>query len=342
MKGLRPPAPRVPPGARGPSTPRARSLRSPAGLRARARGHAGRDPRPQGPHPPRRSRSLRSLRTSGSRACPAGLRPSACSPGFLRTPRGRLRRGPRPGAAPLRRGAAAAASRARSAALPPSLRSSGPAPRPSGRPASPSAPFGAAVAASSGLRAPGPLPPHPLRCGLPVRSPLLCSGSAVGRRRAGLPLGPPASRLRGRLAPARAASRAFGPLLCRRWRPGRWVRFPVVRWCRGVLPCAPPAPPPPLGAPGGPRPVGWLRPPLRGPRFSRPSRGPPSRSARARRGISARLTFLKIVNRGSARRRERPFYPARQGQDERTVCCASRCRWCGLDPPGAEISPGGA
>ena len=30
-------------------------------------------------------------------------------------------------------------------------------------------------------------------------------------------------------------------------------------------------------------------------------------------GISARLTFLKIVNRGSARRRERPFYPARQG-----------------------------
>ena len=310
--------------------------------------------RPKGPPPgpPLRSPLAPYAQAVAGRCCALRVPSCAGAPAPARVRSGAARPPPLRGPGP---------------AFAPSLRSPGPplGPRPPAPPLGPCAPLSRLRGRSL---APGPLPPHPRRCGLAVRFALALLRVGCGASVA--PPGPPPGRpLRGfgggwlrpggvgglaaafsapppGLGSAPAPARAWGVLrpAGRAWPPCRAFVAPasaapnpsrcasVGPLCRPWgSPLRPPAPPPPLGAPGGVRPVGWLRPPLRGPRFSRPSRGPPSRRARAPRAVPARLTFLKIVNRGPARRRERPFYPARQGQDERTVCSASRCRWCGLD-----------
>lgn len=178
-----------------------------------------------------------------------GGAPGGLAPPFLRSPRGLLRRGPCPCAAPLRRGAPA-----------PLRRSGGP----------PAPPLGG----RAGLRPPPPLalgpgacarPPSPrgsLRSPLaPVRAPVCAPGPSrvppalfcgAGLR----PAGPAPSALAGSgglSGPApRAPARAPCALALRRGFSGgsRRPRSPV-----GV-PLRPPAPPPPLGAPGGARPTG--------------------------------------------------------------------------------------
>lgn len=295
------------------------------------RGTAGRVPAHKGPPVPRGLRP----HPSGSRACPAGPSSLGLSAGLFAHSASPPAPGPLPlrGSAPARRGRRRFAGPVRGIAA--ALRLPGPplGPRP------PAPPLGrsARLRASSGSRWPR-APCRPIRAavGSLFASPLLCSGSAVG-----LPW-PRRGPLRAaRFAASGAAgsvARGGGPfaslraLLRRAPRSGSapaparaWL---ASRWCcggRGVLPCAPPPRRPRWGLRGARCPFGWLRPPLRGPRFSRPSRGPPSRSARARRGISARLTFLKIVNRGSARRRERPFYPARQGFPSAVPLWISAC-----------------
>lgn len=192
-----------------------------------------------------------------------------------------LRRGPFPCAGPLRRGAPAAASRARSGALRPSPGPPpGRAPRlprsaPCARCRAPRALAGPVCLASPSAPAAGSLSGRP--CSAPGRL-------RAARGPAGAPLGPP-SGLRGRLAPAPGLARPCGPRSGRVAPRGLAAR-PRLRGLAGclwraaawgwVLPCAPPAPPPPLGAPGSARlirvaspPAAWvallaplLRPPL--------------------------------------------------------------------------------
>ena len=256
MKGLRPPAPRVPPGARGPSTPRARSLRSPAGLRARARGHAGRDPRPQGPHPPRRSRSLRSLRQAVAAPARRAFVPRPVRRAFCA----------------LRVAACAgvpAPARPRfGAARPPPLR--GPGPRHCRRRfAPPGPPLGPPAARHRRLRPSAPLSRLPRACGLrgpcrPIRSAV---GSLFGR-----PCFAP-GRLWAAVAPGFLSGRplrGFGG----GWLPPGPPRGPsarssaavggpgvgcVSRWCGGVVGFspAPPRPAAPAGGSGG-REARWV------------------------------------------------------------------------------------
>ena len=122
-----------------------------------------------GPHPPRSLRSLRSLRTAVCALGPLG--PFSAS---LRSPAA-------PGPLPLRGSRGGLRARARFAARvrrsAPSLRSPSPGPRGAPRLSRSGVvrPSGSAPARWPRL----PLPPHPLRCGLPVRSPFLCSGSAA-------------------------------------------------------------------------------------------------------------------------------------------------------------------
>ncbi len=202
------------------------------------------------------------------------------------------RRGPCPCARPLRRGAPAAASRGRSGALRPRAFRPSPAPPPGASPPAP--PLGARRGAPPPL--PSPLAAAAaralpsLRCGLPVRSPLLRLGRGpwASRRPAGSPPPRPLRGFGGGWLPPRGPARPFGPLVWGRWPPGRWLR---ARACAGLLaalsrrfrvgvgsPLRPPAPPPPLGAPGGVRPVKGACGPPPGCRFSRPSpAAPPGR-----------------------------------------------------------------
>lgn len=160
-----------------------------------------------------------------------------------------------------------------------------------------------------------------LRCGLPVRSPLLrlVLGSGASRVPRRVPPSPPASRLRGRLAPAPGACAALraaclgasgprGLLGCARppavaCCASPWVLPALLglacalarlrsRRCapllrpgalRGVLPCAP-RPPPPLGAPGARSPLGGFAPRCVGRAFRAPLAGPPAGCARPRCG----------------------------------------------------------
>lgn len=214
------------------------------------------------------------------------------------------RRGPCPCARPLRRGAPAAASRARSGVC--ALASlAGPAPRgfPPGSPARGPArgPFPASVPARC-RRCPG-LALAALRapCSLALASsrarPL---GFASARR---VPPAPSAARLRGRLAPAPGACAALRaaclglrpPGLCLRARAcaGLLCASPAAFWVSVGSPLRPPAPPPPLGAPGGVRPVRCFAPALG--RASRaPLAGPPVALAGPRPALSARLTVRKL------------------------------------------------
>lgn len=201
------------------------------------------------------------------------------------------RRGPCPCARPLRRGAPAAASRARSGVC--ALASlAGPAPRgfPPGSPARPCAPLRGSCGARC-RRCPG-LALAALRA--PVRSPLLRLGRGpwASRRPAGAPPAPSASRLRGRLAPAPGACAALraaclGPLA-----PGALTARPRLRGLAGgsvaafpgwgrPLPCAPPPRRPRWGLRGARGPFGWASPPAAGARFSRPSCGSPLCASRA-------------------------------------------------------------
>lgn len=145
-----------------------------------------------------------------------------------------------------------------------------------------------------------------------ARAPLLCSGVACSPIRAaagsaspwrggganawpffprGAPARPPAAAASGgslTLAAGRAIW-AAAPRASRGSPRGAPVGLPAplaVWCCRSLLPCAPPAPPPPLGAPGSARPAeqGGCGPPRKrgSPRSSRPAAGllivaPPSR-----------------------------------------------------------------
>lgn len=242
--------------------PRA-SLRC-AGSRAPPWGAAPRVPGPTpGPHPCR-SLPLPSVAPhKGVRACRA-VGPAFCALRVL------PRRGPCPCARPLRRGAPAAASRGRSAVC--GLR------RPRAVPCAPPLPRSAscALARSVGARCRRlPAGPPSRRCGLPSRSPLLCSCLALVQRvgpwgaaaapRWASSLAPPAAPLglRARRLPAGAPGRASGPLPPLRGprlgcapAPARacWCLCPAVSVSVGS-PLRPPAPPPPLGAPGCARPA---------------------------------------------------------------------------------------
>ena len=203
------------------------------------------------------------------------------------------RRGPCPCARPLRRGAPAAASRGRSAPLGPrALFAPSPAPPPGASP--PASPLGVRRGAPPPL--PSPLAAAAaralpsLRCGLPIRSPLLRLGRGpwASRRPAGSPPPRPLRGFGGGWLPPRGPARPFGPLVWGLWPPGRWLRArasagllaALSRRFRGGVgsPLRPPAPPPPLGAPGGVRPVQGAYGPPPGCRFSRPSpAAPPGR-----------------------------------------------------------------
>ena len=155
--------------------------RMPGGFHSVHTRAAPRGPGPlTGPTRAARSRSLRSLRTVVCAPAPSG--------GFLRPPRAA---GPLRCPRPLRRGAPAACCAAR------------PAPR---LPRSASC----ALPRSVGARCRRlPAGPPSRRCGLPVRSPLLCLGLALAQRVG--PPGPP-GLLCGAAAPAPGPARPYGPL----------------------------------------------------------------------------------------------------------------------------------
>lgn len=183
-----------------------------------------------------------------------GGAPGGLAPPFLRSPRGLLRRGPCPCAAPLRRGA----------------------PAPCAPPGRPPRSF---ARGSCGLA-----PSSPARCGAwGLRSPSLPSGLATlpprsgsGSRLRPWPLaGPPRPLLRrGAPAPGACPLRPGGLRGLLGPAPGAPARAPcALALRRGFLrrgfaggsrrprapvgvPLRPPAPPPPMGAPGGARPTG--------------------------------------------------------------------------------------
>ena len=180
---------------------------------------------------------------------------------------------------PLRRGAPAAASRARSGVCAPRCARPGP---PRAPPAAASslglclracalgglslapAAFGPGLAAlrascSVALAALGLGPCAARGSPLPLGAPLRASGAAGSGR----------GRCRLRRLLCRFAAPAFVVLAC-------CARCACVGFCGLVLSPAPPRPAAPAGG-SGERVAhsGWLRPPLRGSRFSRPSCGPP-------------------------------------------------------------------
>lgn len=214
-----------------------RSLRSPSRLFLRRRPHTR----------PARSRSLRSLRKN---VCGSLL--------------------PLPGS-PLGRRAAVAFSplrvlpcRCACACVPRPLRAARPGPAiaapalPSpGRSAAPRLPRSARVrrcAAPWALAAAPALCSPSLRCGLPVRSPLLCSWSPLrfGSARRGPPSSPPSGlRARGLLARGRGGGAAVLVASA----PGLFFMLGGSAPCAfppagGVLPCAPPVPAAPAGGSG--------------------------------------------------------------------------------------------
>lgn len=230
----------------------------------------------------------------------------AFGPPFLRTSRPAA-----PGPLPLRSAASARRARRRFAGpfrrFAPSGLSAlpGPAPRgfPPGSPARGPArgPFPASVPARC-RRCPGlALAARRAPCSVALASsrarPL---GFASARR---VPPAPSAARLRGRLAPAPGACAALRaaclglrpPGLCLRARAcaGLLCASPAAFWVSVGSPLRPPAPPPPLGAPGGVRPVRCFAPALG--RASRaPLAGPPVALAGPRPALSARLTVRKL------------------------------------------------
>ena len=210
-------------------------------------------------------------------AARAGLRPSARlrrRPRFLRSSRPAA---PLRCARPLRR---AAPARARPCAVPPLPRSAS-----------------CALPRSVGARCRRlPAAPAALRCGLPVRSPLLRLAlglvQRVGTR--GLRLGPSGLRPRSlRPGPRCGAARRFSPFggrgLVVLAGPARLrcaaVRVLCLPW---GSPLRPPAPPPPLGAPGCAMPVGGFAPAARvallAPLLRAPRRAAPAPGAPIRRG----------------------------------------------------------
>ena len=175
------------------------------------------------------------------------------------------RRGPCPCARPLRRGAPAAASRGRSAALRPrALFAPSPAPPPGASPPAP--PLGARRGAPPPL--PSPLAAAAaralpsLRCGLPVRSPLLRLGRGpwASRRPAGSPPPRPLRGFGGGWLPPRGPARPSGPLVSASGPRGFvCARGPARACCClsggvlgvGGLSPAPPRPAAPAGGSGG-------------------------------------------------------------------------------------------
>lgn len=139
-----------------------------------------------------------------------------------------------------------------------------------------------------------------LRCGLPVRSPLLRLRRGLVQRVA--PPGPP-RLLCGAGLPPGGLGGCSPPFF--RLPPGRCLRAvrlrpaccaPLRRCCAvgGVLPCAP-RPPPPLGAPGARCPFGWASPPAAWVALLAPlSRLPPRAPRAPGTAFSARFTVLKL------------------------------------------------
>lgn len=220
------------------------------------------------------------------------------------------RRGPCPCARPLRRGAPAAASRGRSAPLGPrALFAPSPAPPPGASPPAP--PLGARRGAPPPL--PSPLAAAAaralpsLRCGLPVRSPLLRLGRGpwASRRPAGSPPPRPLRGFGGGWLPPRGPARPSGPLVSASGPRGFvCARGPARACCclsGGVLGIggfspAPPRPAAPAGGSGGREACSVLR-PRSGSRFSRPSRGPPCGPRGPPSGPFGPVDSPKIVNR---------------------------------------------
>lgn len=277
-EGLRPGAPAP---LRGPPGPPGAALRSPQTrycVRAWAGGRAGCLPAFRARRPP-------FLRT-----------PRAAGPGPLPLPSpAPARRARRRFAGPVRRLRPRFARRARPRGSPPAL--------PLGLVRRCAAPAALAAAAARALPS--------LRCGLPVRSPLLRFGRGpwASRRPAGSPpprplrgFGAAGSRPGGLRGPSGRLSWAFGPrgfgcapaparACCGLWR--------AAAVALGFSPAAPPPRPPPLGAPGVPGArLGGLRPPLRGSRFSRPSCGPPGALRAPRCADFGAVDSPKTVNRG--------------------------------------------
>ena len=299
---------------------------SPGGLRPGSRGRKG----------PTRAACLgaasRALGISGCARRPAG--PSSL--GFSGRPFAPLRvlpgRGPCPCPRPLR---ARRARFARLAAL---------------SPRSPARPLVRRCAAPRALAGPGPLavPSAPLRasCGRPCFSPgrlCGCRGPAGGRLR------PLRGKGRARSAPAplRPLRAAFPPpggrglVGCARPPAAACCASPgALRWSWGS-PLRPPAPPPPLGAPGS----AWLAGrgacgPPPGVCFSQPFPGGPPGDGRAPRGVSPRLTVRKLSTRVFRPPPCLPFYRPRQGfPSARCLGLVAQAR--GLDPAGVGFSAAG-
>lgn len=269
-----------------------------------------------------------------------------------------LRRGPFPCAGPAAACAPAPASRLRSGAL---------------RPAA----FGLAVAGPAGCP---PAPPlgagRPRSCGLPVPlagpvclrpRPRCAAGSLFGRPCCAWPWALCSAWPR-RVPPSRAL-RASGPGCSRPGAvpgcrpaflpppPGVGCAPAPARACcasrrrfRGGVgsPLRPPAPPPPLGAPGSARLVpSGLSAPRWGLLFAALPAGPPPARRPAARALGA-VDSPKIVNRGLHAACEPPFSPAalplsgfRQDCPSAHRLSRNRDRKCGLDLAGREFRPPG-
>lgn len=128
--------------------------------------------------------------------------------------------------------------------------------------------------AALGLRGGPPGPPRPVRC---------AASGAAGSRPGGLR--GPSGRLSRPPAPGALSARAGLPALA--------AASPAAFWVSVGSPLRPPAPPPPLGAPGGVRPVRCFAPAL-GRAFRAPLAGPPVALAGPRPALSARLTVRKL------------------------------------------------
>ena len=222
--------------------------------------------------------------------------------------RGLPRRGPCPCARPLRRGAPAAASRGRSGALRPRAFRPSPAPPPGASPPAP--PLGVRRGAPSPL--PSPLAAAAaralpsLRCGLPVRSPLLRLGRGpwASRRPAGSPPPRPLRGFGGGWLPPRGPARPSGPLVSASGPRGFvCARGPARACCclsGGVLGVggfspAPPRPAAPAGGSGGREACsGGLRAPAGVPLFAALSGGSPGARGAPGAPFSARLTVRKL------------------------------------------------
>ena len=348
MRGFAPPLRGSPPGPGAPRPPGpARYARQRAA--ARARGTAGRVPAHKGPPVPRGLRP----HPSCSRARPAGPSSLGLSAGLFAHSASPPAPGPPPprGSAPARRGRRRFAGPVRGIAA--ALRLPGPplGPRP------PAPPLGrsARLRASSGSRWPR-APCRPIRAavGSLIASPLLCSGSAVGlpwprrgplraARFAASGAAGSVARGGGGLAAAfSAAPRALAP----RPRQRGLGSLPGGAVVAVGLSPAPPRPAAPAGGSGERVASGRASPPrCVGRLFAAPLAGPPRAARGPRRGISARLTVRKLST---------GVPPAAVSDHFTRRVKASRWRGLsrsvsadavsapGLDPPGAENSPGGA